>query len=122
VQDCKGVAGAGELWAEAIFMEPRPARKSKSVDALRICEHDPAVLLAVSKSVLPPVGDACRLFWTERKLAKARQWFGRTVKVDTDFGDAWAYFYKFESIHGTTVGRPSPWSTTSGCRSSARRS
>uniref|UniRef100_A0A915HP56 Pre-mRNA splicing factor n=1 Tax=Romanomermis culicivorax TaxID=13658 RepID=A0A915HP56_ROMCU len=81
---------SGLLWAEAIFMEPRPARKSKSVQALTKCEHDHHVLLAVSK-----------LFWTERKLNKAREWFNRTVKIGSDIGDAWAFFYKFELIHGT---------------------
>ena len=40
---------AGILWAEAIFMEPRPQRKSKSVDACKKCEHDAHVLLAISK-------------------------------------------------------------------------
>lgn len=59
---------SGELYAEAIFMEPRPQRKSKSVDALKKCEHDPYVLLAVSK-----------LFWSEHKLQKCRDWFNRTV-------------------------------------------
>ncbi|XP_014780302.1 pre-mRNA-processing factor 6 [Octopus bimaculoides] len=86
-QDC---TSAGILWAESIFMEPRPQRKTNSVDALKRCEHDPHVLLAVSK-----------LFWTERRITKAREWFNRTVKIDPDLGDAWAYFYKFESIHGT---------------------
>lgn len=61
---------SGELYAEAIFMEPRPQRKSKSVDALKKCEHDPHVLLAVSK-----------LFWSEHKLQKGRDWFNRTVSV-----------------------------------------
>lgn len=42
---------SGLLWAEAIFMEARPQRKTKSVDALKKCEHDPHVLLAVSKFV-----------------------------------------------------------------------
>lgn len=81
---------AGELWAEAISMEPRPQRKTKSLDALKKCEHDPHVLLAVSK-----------LFWTEHKFSKCREWFNRTVKIDPDLGDAWAYFYKFELLHGT---------------------
>lgn len=81
---------AGELWAEAIFLEARPQRKSKSVDALKKCEHDANVLLAVSK-----------LFWSERKIQKCREWFNRTVKIDPDFGDAWAYFYKFEMLLGT---------------------
>ena len=30
-------------------MESRPQRKTKSVDALKKCEHDPHVLLAVAK-------------------------------------------------------------------------
>ncbi|KAJ6633556.1 Pre-mRNA-processing factor 6 [Pseudolycoriella hygida] len=87
IQECPT---AGELWAEAIFMEPRPQRKTKSVDALKKCEHDPHVLLAVSK-----------LFWSEHKIVKCREWFNRTVKIDPDLGDSWAYFYKFELLHGT---------------------
>lgn len=81
---------SGELWAETIFMESRPQRKTKSFDALKKCEHNPHVLLAVSK-----------LFWSEQKIQKARDWFNRTVKIDPDLGDAWAYFYKFEMIYGT---------------------
>ena len=42
-----------------------------------------------------------RLFWAERKLAKSREWFTRTVKLDPDNGDAWASFYRFELLHGT---------------------
>ncbi|XP_032112840.1 uncharacterized protein C20orf204 homolog isoform X3 [Sapajus apella] len=41
------------------------------------------------------------LFWSERKITKAREWFHRTVKIDSDLGDAWAFFYKFELQHGT---------------------
>lgn len=41
----------GILWAEAVFLEARPQRKTKSVDALKKCEHDPHVLLAVAKYV-----------------------------------------------------------------------
>ena len=44
-----------------------------------------------------------RLFWSDRKIDKARSWFTRTVKIDPDLGDAWAYFYKFETLHGTEV-------------------
>ncbi|KAI1724194.1 tetratricopeptide repeat domain-containing protein [Ditylenchus destructor] len=86
LQECEH---SGRLWAEAIFLEQRHGRRTKSVDALKKCEHDPHVLLAVAK-----------LVWTERKIAKARSWLQRTVKVDPDFGDAWAYFYKFELLHG----------------------
>lgn len=82
----------GRLWSEAIFLEQSHGRRTKSADALRKCEHDPYVLLAVAK-----------LFWAERKTSKARNWFDRTVKVNEDFGDAWAYYYKFELTHGTQV-------------------
>jgi len=44
-----------------------------------------------------------RLLWVERKIVKAREWFLRTVKIDPDLGDAWAYFYRFEQTHGTEV-------------------
>lgn len=87
MQECPS---SGNLWAEAIFMEPRPGRKSKSFDALKKCEHDPRVLLAISK-----------LFWAERKINKAREWFNRTIKTDKDYGDCWANMYKFEMLHGT---------------------
>lgn len=62
----------------------------KGIDALKCCEHDSQVLLSVSK-----------LFWSERKIQKARDWFNRTVKLDPDLGDAWAFYYKFEQCHGT---------------------
>lgn len=89
LQECEN---AGILWADSIFMEARPQRKTKSVDALKRCEHDPQVLLAVSK-----------LFWAEGKKAKAREWFQRCLKLDQDLGDAWAYYYKFETLYGTQV-------------------
>jgi len=87
LQECPS---SGLLWAEAIHMEAKPQRKTKSVDALKRCEHDPHVLLAVSK-----------LFWSERKLTKARDWLARTVKLEPDLGDSWIHFYKFELLHGT---------------------
>ena len=68
MQDCPN---SGLLWSETIFMADRPQRKTRSVDALKKCEHDPHVILSVSK-----------LFWTERKTAKCREWFNRTVKID----------------------------------------
>ena len=43
------------------------------------------------------------IFWAERKISKAREWFHRTVKIEPDLGDAWAYFYKFELMHGDEV-------------------
>jgi pre-mRNA-processing factor 6 len=67
VQDCPN---SGLLWSEAIFMEARAQRKSKSVDALKRADNDALVLLAVA-----------RLFLSERKVAKARSWFARAVKL-----------------------------------------
>ena len=88
LQECEH---SGRLWAEAIFMEQEHGRKTKIFDALKKCEHDPCVLLAGSK-----------LVWAQSKSDKAvRRWFERTVKVEPDFGDAWAYYYKYEQIHGT---------------------
>ena len=81
---------AGVLWAEAIMLENKPQRKAKSLDALKKCEHDPHVLLAVSK-----------LFWADRKIQKCRNWLTKTVKLEPNFGDAWIYFYKFELTYGT---------------------
>ncbi|UYV61445.1 PRPF6 [Cordylochernes scorpioides] len=87
MQECPN---SGILWAEAIFMESRQQRKAKTVDALKHCEHDAHVLLAISNTM-----------WCDRKIDKAREWFGRTIKIDSDLGDAWAYYYKFELFNGT---------------------
>ena len=63
---------------------------------------DTFVLLTSVAMVLLLVTVA-RLLWAERKITKAREWFLRTVKIDPDLGDAWAYFYRFEQTHGTEV-------------------
>jgi pre-mRNA-processing factor 6 len=76
---------AGALWAHAIATDPRPMRKARSYDALKRCTDDPYVFCAVAK-----------LFWLDRKISKARNWFNRAVTVDPDLGDTWAWFYKFE--------------------------
>lgn len=86
LQEC---STSGVLWAEHIFLDSRMQRKSRSMMALRACEHDAHVLLACAK-----------LFWAERKLTKARDWFNKAIKIDADFGDTWAYFYRFEMLHG----------------------
>lgn len=81
---------SGILWAESIEMVPRPQRKTKSADALKRCDHDPYVISAVAK-----------LFWQDRKVDKARNWFNRAVTLAPDVGDFWALYYKFELQHGT---------------------
>eukprot|EP00049_Salpingoeca_infusionum_P022507 m.7164 g.7164 ORF g.7164 m.7164 type:complete len:909 (+) comp5223_c0_seq1:190-2916(+) len=86
MQDCPT---SGLLWSEAIFMEPKPRRKTKSIDALKKCENDARVLLAVAK-----------YFLSDRKIKKARSWFNRTIKLEPSLGDAWAAYYKFELMYG----------------------
>lgn len=54
-------------------------------------------------TILCPLLSHNRLFWSERKITKAQEWFHCTVKIDSDLGDAWAFFYKFELQHGTEV-------------------
>lgn len=34
-------------------------------------------------------------------MNKSRQWFGKTLKIEPDYGDAWAAWYRFEQLHGT---------------------
>jgi len=81
---------SGRLWAEAIASAPRPQRKTKSADALKRCDQDPAVIAAVAQ-----------LFWGDRKVDKARAWFNRAVLLAPEVGDYWAQYYKFEVQHGT---------------------
>ena len=70
-------------------MEQRAQQKTKSSDALKACDNDPHVILAVS-----------RLFWRDRKEEKARSWCNRAVTLDPDLGDAWGNYYAFELQHG----------------------
>ncbi len=56
LQDCPV---SGLLWSESIFLAPKAQRKSKSIDAMKKCENDPVVLLAVA-----------HLFLAERKIKK----------------------------------------------------
>ncbi len=46
LQQCRN---AGTLWAEAIAMEPRAQQKTKSSDALKACDNDPHVIVAVRR-------------------------------------------------------------------------
>jgi len=81
---------SGELWALAIEMEPKSLRNAKSVEALKHCDNDPYVILAVAK-----------LFWKDRKYEKARKWLDRAIQINPDYGDAWVYYDKFERDNGT---------------------
>jgi pre-mRNA-processing factor 6 len=80
---------SGILWSMAIWSEARPQRKARSVDALRKCEADPLVICTVA-----------RLYWADRRIEKAREWFERAVSAGPDLGDAWGWWLKFERQHG----------------------
>ncbi|KAL6303914.1 PRP1 splicing factor, N-terminal-domain-containing protein [Sparassis latifolia] len=82
---------SGLLWSMTIWAEPRPTRKSRSADALKKSADDPLILCTVA-----------RLFWAERKIEKARQWFERAISANPDLGDIWAWWLKFERQHGTS--------------------
>jgi pre-mRNA-processing factor 6 len=86
LQECPS---SGLLWAEAVWLETRAQRKGKIVDALKKSENSAHVLIT-----------AARLFWSDRQVEKARSWFLRAEKADSDLGDAWAWHYKFEMEHG----------------------
>uniref|UniRef100_A0A7S3EEL7 PRP1 splicing factor N-terminal domain-containing protein n=2 Tax=Rhodosorus marinus TaxID=101924 RepID=A0A7S3EEL7_9RHOD len=86
LQDCPS---SGMLWAEAVETEARPKQKIRSVDALKRCDKDARVMLAVA-----------RLLWRDRKFDKAQDWFQRAVALDPDLGDAWATMWAFEKAHG----------------------
>eukprot|EP01038_Epipyxis_sp_PR26KG_P008362 gene8362-11314_t len=76
---------SGILWAEDILTCRKPLQKSKSIDALKKCDNDPIVLIAVA-----------RLFEKDNKIAKARKWFDRAVSLSPRLGDGWAYYYTLE--------------------------
>ena len=57
---------------------------------MKKCNDDPHVVAAVA-----------HLFWTDRKVDKARSWFNRAVTLNPELGDFWAAFLKFEAQHGT---------------------
>ena len=76
---------SGQLWALAIEMEAKPQRKTRSVDAMKKCEHDPHVLLAVS-----------RLFWSDRKVQKCRDWMARCVRYSFQTSFSFSHLDPFD--------------------------
>jgi pre-mRNA-processing factor 6 len=82
---------SGLLWTERIMhLETRTARKSRALEAAKLVGDDKFLFTTIS-----------RIFWAERKLDKAVTWFEKAILVDPDWGDSWAWYYKFLSQHGT---------------------
>jgi pre-mRNA-processing factor 6 len=87
------VPNSGLLWSESIWhLEPRTQRKPRSLEAIKKVDNDPILFVTVA-----------RIFWGERKLEKAQNWFEKAILVDSDLGDTWAWYYKFLIQHGTEV-------------------
>lgn len=87
------VPASGLLWSESIWhLEPRAQRKARSLEAIKKVENDPILFITVA-----------RIFWGERRLEKAMTWFEKAIVSDSDYGDGWAWYYKFLLQHGTEV-------------------
>ncbi|KAH7325908.1 PRP1 splicing factor, N-terminal-domain-containing protein [Stachybotrys elegans] len=85
------VPKSGLLWAEQIWhLEPRTQRKPRSLEAIKKVDSDPLLFVAVA-----------RIFWAERKLEKAQNWFEKALVLDADYGDSWAWYHRFLRQHGT---------------------
>ncbi|TKX21526.1 pre-mRNA-splicing factor prp1 [Elsinoe australis] len=90
-QGLQEVTDSGLLWSEKIWhLEPRTQRKPRSLEAIRKVDNDPILFVTVA-----------RIFWGERKLDKAASWFQKAAVLDPDYGDTWAWWYKFLLQHGT---------------------
>jgi pre-mRNA-processing factor 6 len=87
------VPASGLLWSESIWhLEPRASRKARSLEAIKKVENDPILFITVA-----------RIFWGERRLEKAMTWFEKAIVADSDYGDGWAWYFKFLQQHGTEV-------------------
>ncbi|QIW96025.1 hypothetical protein AMS68_001543 [Peltaster fructicola] len=88
LQECPN---SGLVWAERIWqLEGRTQRKPRILEAIQKSEKDPVLFVT-----------AARIFWSERKLEKAASWFQKAAVLDPDYGDTWAWWYKFLMQHGS---------------------
>lgn len=82
---------SGLVWSERIWhLEARTQRKPRILEAIQKSDNDPILFVT-----------AARIFWGERKLEKADSWFQKAAILDPDYGDTWAWWYKFALQHGT---------------------
>lgn len=89
------VPDSGLLYTESIWhLEPRTQRKPRALEAIKKVDNDPILFVTIA-----------RIFWGERRLEKAQNWFEKAILLDSDLGDAWAWYYKFLLQHGTEVCR-----------------
>lgn len=85
------VPTSGLLWTEKIWhLEARTQRKPRALEAIKKVDNDPILFVTVA-----------RIFWGERRLEKAANWFEKALLLDPDLGDSWAWYWKFLLQHGT---------------------
>lgn len=65
--------------------------------------HNIFLFFAIQLIVVLVLLATAKMIWSEGRIKKAREWFKKVIKLDPDYGDAWATFYKFEIVHGTQV-------------------
>lgn len=87
---------SGLIWSESIGLEPKMQRKNKILDGVKACENDAYILITVARD-----------FWQNGKLNKAKTWFERAIKRDSDNGDCWIWFYKFLKAKDDNPTKPS---------------
>ena len=93
-QALQQVPNSGLLYSESIWhLEPRTQRKPRALEAIKKVDNDPILFVTIA-----------RIFWGERRLEKAQNWFEKAILLDSDLGDTWAWYYKFLLQHGTEVG------------------
>ncbi|KAK3669384.1 U4/U6 x U5 tri-snRNP complex subunit Prp1 [Recurvomyces mirabilis] len=86
---------SGLVWSERIWhLEARTQRKARILEAIQKADNDPVLFVI-----------AARIFWGERKLDKADSWFAKAAVLDPDYGDTWAWWYKFLLQHGEQAKR-----------------
>ncbi|RKF54466.1 Pre-mRNA-splicing factor prp1 [Golovinomyces cichoracearum] len=90
-QALQQVTNSGLLYSEAIwYLESRTHRKPRALEAIKKVDNDPILFVTIA-----------RIFWGERRLEKAQNWFEKAIILDSDLGDTWAWYYKFLLQHGT---------------------
>lgn len=84
---------SGLLWSLAIELE-KSNKHAKAADALKKCEQSIYVKTAVGK-----------LYAQEKHIEKARTWLDNAVRSNSNYGDAWIYYYKLEKQLGDEVNK-----------------
>ncbi|KAK6584217.1 hypothetical protein PZA11_003947 [Diplocarpon coronariae] len=92
-QALQQVPNSGLLHSESIWhLEARTQRKPRALEAIKKVDNNPILFVTIA-----------RIFWGERRLEKAQNWFEKAILLDSDLGDTWAWYFKFLLQHGTDV-------------------